>query len=380
MNMEFAVETSPHIKRRGNSLWSMLADVIIALLPATVMAFVAFPLDSLKTFAIAIPTMLIAEWLFVFFTNVPRGDDGKILPFGGWVKHAWGKGTVNNILAPIVSGMIFSLTLPSTASWYHVLIGALFGIVVGKLLFGGTGSNIFNPALVGMIFAKLCFGSQWDLATPSWMLSDVVAGGTPLGVINGGNFANIGQYSLLDMFMGWIPGTLGETSKLAILVGLAYLLVRQAADWRVVVSYLGSFLFLTAVAGIYITIQYDGAFTWTQFMGYEVLSGGLLFGATFMITDPVTSPVTSPSRFLYGAFGGALVVLIRLLGGLPEGVGFSILLANLIVPALDYHKWISKKWRLWHFIALATVILVPLFIIMLALAYGGVLELPANSL
>ena len=371
--MEFALETSPHIKRR-DSLWSMLADVIIALLPATIMAFVGFPLESLMVFAVSLVTMIASEWLFVFFTNVPRGDDGKIKPFPEWVKYAWGKGSVNNILAPIVSGMIFALTMPPVATWYHVFIGALVGIVIGKLLFGGTGNNIFNPALVGMIFAKLCFGSQWNLAMNSWMVEDVVAGGTPLTLIGGGAFSNIGQYSLLDMFMGWIPGTLGETSKIAILVGLAYLLIRRVADWRVVVGYLGTFVLLMGAAGIYVTLHYEGAFTWLEFMGYELLSGGLLFGATFMITDPVTGPITSPSRWIYACFGGAMVVIIRLLGALPEGVGFSILLANAIAPALDYHKWLSRSWRPWHFVCLALVILLALLIVMLALAFGGILQ------
>ena len=371
--MEFALETSPHIKRR-DSLWSMLSDVIIALLPATVMAFVAFPLDSLKTFLIAIPAMVVCEWLFVFFTNVPRGKDGKILPFPEWVKYAWGKGSVNNILAPVVSGMIFSLTLPASASWYHVLVGAIVGIVIGKLVFGGTGNNIFNPALVGMLFSKLCFGAQWNLNQNSWMVEDVVAGGTPLGNISGGNFGALGDYGLLDLFMGWVPGTLGEVSKLAIIVGLAYLLIRRAADWRVVVGYLGTFVLLMGSAGIYITLQYEGAFSWLEFMGYELFSGGLLFGATFMITDPVTGPITSPSRWIYACFGGAMVVIIRLLGALPEGVGFSILLANAIAPALDYHKWLSKGWKLWHFIALTLIILLSLLVVMLALAYGDILQ------
>ena len=137
------------------------------------MAFVAFPVDSLKTFLISVPVMVVCEWLFVFFTNVPHGKDGKILPFPEWVKYAWGKGSVNNILAPIVSGMIFALTLPPSASWYHVLVGAIVGIVIGKLVFGGTGNNIFNPALVGMLFSKLCFGAQWNLNQNSWMVEDV---------------------------------------------------------------------------------------------------------------------------------------------------------------------------------------------------------------
>ena len=364
--MEIIKETSPHIKRKDNLLWMML-DVIIALLPTIVLSFIAYGVHYLKNYLISVGVMCFAEFVFVLIKNhIPY--DGKKHSLKERLLKGLKEYRVTDFLVPAVSALIYSLIMPAGASWYAVLIGAIFGIVVGKLIFGGTGNNIFNPAAVGMVAAKLCFGSTYVNLNPSF--ADVSVSATPLGNINGLAFSNINDYSLLDLFLGRIGGTSGEAFKIAILAGFVYLLIRRDIDWRITLSYIGSFAFMMLFAGIIVHSKLPevGVF---HFLAYQLLSGGLLFGAVFMITDPVTSPINAPARWIYGALAGVLTVIIRLFGALPEGVGFSILIANACASALEYHAWSSSRWKRWHVIALSSIIVLPTIIMVLALLFGG---------
>ena len=173
------------------------------------------------------------------------------------------------------------------------------------------------------------------------------------------------------MFLGRIPGTLGEVYKITILVGLVYLLVRRSADFRIVVSYLGTFtiLSLTAGLGLMLLNKDINPFIFTL---YSLLSGGVLFGATFMLTDPVTSPINSPSRIIYGMIAAVVTVLIRLFAALPEGVGFSILIANMIAPVLDHPDWSSSRYTWKKILAMMLIVVISSLTVFLVIRYGGV--------
>ena len=370
--MNIIKENSPHIRRKA-TVSRMMIDVLIALAPTLIFSFVVYPLNTLWTYLISMSVMILAEFVYVGLKNMMPKDDLKH-SFKERFAYAYkGKYTINNVLTPAISAIIFTLIMPAGAPLYAVAIGALVGIVIGKLVFGGLGSNIFNPAAVGMVFAKLCFGSQYASYVPTWYYAvpDAAAGATPLGLINGGALANITQYQLLDLFFGRIPGTLGEVYKITIIIGLIYLLIRKSADYRIVASYLGSFTILSFVAGLSVfALNKDvNPFIFTL---YSLLSGGVLFGATFMLTDPVTSPINSPSRVMYGLIAAIATVFIRLFAALPEGVGFSILIANMVAVVLDHYEWSSPRYTWKKYLAMGLLVVIPALIVFLVIRFGGV--------
>jgi Na+-transporting NADH:ubiquinone oxidoreductase subunit B len=237
----------------------------------------------------------------------------------------------------LVTGLIFPLILPPTVPLWMVAVGIVFGVVVGKELFGGTGRNLFNPALVGRCFLSLSYAASMSAG---WIIpgegfpgrafqyvgaSDVqaITSATPLALARQGELAG-----LSDLFLGRIAGSAGETSALVILLGGLFLLISRVANWRTVVSILSSFIILAAVLH-YILPERFGPAVWNLF------AGGLFFGAFYMATDPVTSPVTNGGKWAYGIIIGAATVLIRNLTGYVEGVTFAILLGNICAPVLD---------------------------------------------
>lgn len=347
--MQFVKETAPHIKRKDNLMW-MLLNVIIGLAPVCIWAWVAYPLSALRIFPLALATCVLCEFLFILI-----------------VKKSVKEFKIENILSSIITGMIYSLCLPtelgfaSGTGYFVVVAGAAIGIILGKLVFGGLGNNIFNPAALGMIVVRLFWGGISGNATGTAGIIDstITSGATALGV------SDITTVPLFDLLLGRIPGSLGETFHLAILVGLVYLLVTKTIDWKVLVSYLGTFCVLVLTAGVVLQIK-GGAF-FGQYALYQLLSGGVLFGAVYMITDPVTGPVGDPARVLFGAFAGVVTVAIRLLAG-TEGVGFSILFANMIAPVLNYPQWSSSRWKKWHFITAGVLAGVALLIVIVPLA------------
>ncbi|TET45252.1 RnfABCDGE type electron transport complex subunit D, partial [Candidatus Aerophobetes bacterium] len=208
--------------------------------------------------------------------------------------------------------------------WWAAVLGSVFAMAIGKQIFGGLGHNIFNPALIGRAFLMTTFPvlmTTW--ANPITL--DTISGASPLGMLK---FEHQ-TVSLYHLFTGNVSGSLGEASALAIIIGGIYLLGRRYADWRIPLSYLAT------VAGL------SGIF-WLINPGYgspsfHLLAGGLMLGAIFMATDPVTTPITRQGRWLFGVGAGVLVVVIRLWGGYPEGVMFSILLMNALTPLVNRH-------------------------------------------
>ena len=368
--MAIIKESAPHLRRKA-SVTRMMVDVLIALAPTLIFAFVAYPLITLAFYLTSVFIMVGAEFVYVGLRGI-MPYDGKKHSFKERFAYAYkGKFNQNNVLTAAISAIIFTLIMPAGAPIYAVVIGALAGIIFGKLVFGGLGSNIFNPAAVGMLFAKLCFGSQYQTTLPWFSNNTVVAGATPLSNINGGYFSNLSQFSLFDMIIGNIPGTLGEVCKITIVVGLIYLLIRQSIDYRIVVSFFGTFLVLTTVAGLSV-YWLTNNFNVVRFVDYCLLSGGVLFGGTFMLTDPVTSPINSPSRWMYGIIAAIFTVFIRLFAALPEGMGFSILIANMIAVVLDHYEWSSSRYTWKKLLAMGLLVVVPAVVIILVIMFGGV--------
>lgn len=372
--MTIVKENAPHLRRKS-SVARMMIDVLIALAPTLIFAFIVFPVQTAYTLSISLFIMIGLELAYIGLRNM-MSKDGLKHTFKERFEHAYkGKVSISNILTPAISAVIFTLIMPPTATIYAVIIGSLVGIIFGKLVFGGLGSNIFNPAVVGMVFAKLCFGSQYasysSLNTWFYKIPDAASGATPLGLTNAGYYANISQYPLTNLLFGQIPGTLGEVYKLTIIAGLIYLLIRRSIDWRIPVSYLGTFSVLMLIAGasVYALNPSVNPFI---FMVYNLLSGGVLFGAVFMLTDPVTSPINSPSRMMYGIIAAIITVFIRLFAALPEGVAFSILIVNMIAPFLDHYEWSSAKYTWKKILAIGLLIVIPALFTFIIIRFGGV--------
>lgn len=369
--MTIVKESAPHLRRKA-SVTRMMVDVLIALFPTLVFSFVVYPIQTLVTYLTSLLVMIGSEFVYIGLRGIMPKDDQKH-SFKERFEYAYkGKFTRNNIITPAISATIYTLIMPAGAPVYAVIVGALVGIVLGKLVFGGLGSNIFNPAAVGMLFAKFCFGGQYEKFPSTWYYPniDAVTGATPLGYLNDGYFSSINNYSLGDLFFGKIPGTLGEVYKITIILGLIYLLIRRSADYRIVVSYLGTFTILMFIAGLSVMGLKDG-FNPFLFVLYQLLSGGVLFGATFMLTDPVTSPINPPSRWMYGMIAAICTVFIRLFAALPEGMGYSIIIANMVACVLDHYEWSSSRYTKKKLIGMALLLVVPALITFSAIYFGG---------
>lgn len=379
--MDIVLNKSPHIRKKA-SVSRMMLDVLIALLPVVVFSFVMNGINALKVILISVVIMLLSEFIFVGLKNMPPKNvndkcnkneypklkdriNFKVKVFKKNTKIAYSHFTINNILAPMVSAIIFAMIMPASASWYVVAVSSLFGIVVGKLVFGGLGSNIFNPAAAGRIFAGICFGSTFTYSGNSYY--DIIAGGTPLGQFQD-SLINISNYSLFDLFIGTVPGALGETSALCILIGAAYLFIRRSADIRPFISMLATFFALMLCAGLFMD-----ASSCLEYATYHLLSGGLLFGAVFMVTDPVTTPNSKIGRINYGIIVAILVVILRLSGTYPEGVAFAILLGNILTPLLDSPKLCSNSYKWYYIVSWVSVISISILIMYFALPSMGVI-------
>ncbi len=347
--MKLVPQSAPYI-RKPVSVSRMMLDVIIALLPVTVFAMVMNGWGGIYVLLISLAAMVCAELVANAFIKWPKGMKFKeLFSKEGFAKLREGY-TINNILAPVISALIFALIMPANCAPYVVLVGALFGMIIGKMVFGGLGKNVFNPAAVGRIFVAICFGSKLNEAYPKQyafyqrFAYDITAGATPLGFTKG-SLSNIGNYDLLDLFIGSIPGSMGEVSALCILLGAIYLFARRSADLRAALSYILSFAAIMLVACISFSVKFSGNIF--EMWMYQILSGGMLFAGVFMITDPVTSPITKFGRVVYGATAGVITVFIRVMGAYPEGAAFSILIVNMLAPCIDYFMRGKKNTYTW---------------------------------
>lgn len=287
------LSVSPHT-HCGRTTSSIMLDVIIALLPATIAGVIIFGLEALLVVAVCVAASVGFEYLFNLIAKKEQ--------------------TIGDYSA-IVTGLLLGLNLPATTPIWQCVIGALFAIVVVKCLFGGLGYNVVNPAITARVLMLVSFAS---VAAPAFPV-DVKAGATPLV-----DLANGKSVDLVDLLLGNHGGAIGETCAVALLLGFIYLLVREVISWEIPVSFIGSvFVFSLLMEG-----DAEKALALT-------LSGGLLLGAIFMATDYVTSPTTPAGKLVFGLGCGLLTFLIRYFGSYPEGVSFAILIMNLLVPYID---------------------------------------------
>lgn len=302
------VAPSPHLaSTRGacTTRWMML-DVLIALVPLIVAALVVFRLYAVKQLAICVMTCVVAEALFTRW----RGRHANL-----------------NDLSAVVTGVILALSLPWSAPWYVGLIAGTVAIGLGKIVFGGLGQNLFNPAMVGRAFVLVCFpvalGATAYQSDTSAL--DAVTAATPLTrAVQDGESA-----SLWSLFLGNVNGSLGETSALACLAGGIFLCLRRTASWEIAAGTILS----TAVVALIAQLLGDGVLS----MLHHILAGALLFGAFFIATDPVSSPLTPIGKWIFGVGIGLFVMLMRLFSGYPEGVMFAVLLMNATTPLIN--RW-----------------------------------------
>ncbi|MEE8591604.1 MAG: RnfABCDGE type electron transport complex subunit D [Spirochaetia bacterium] len=232
----------------------------------------------------------------------------------------------------LVTGLIFPLVLPPTTPLWVVAVGIAFGVFFGKEVFGGTGRNIFNPALVGRIFITIAFP---EIMSATWRapFSDAITAATPLAVYR----STQGAAPYLDLLLGQIAGSTGEVFRIGIIAGALLLMMTRVSSWRITLSYLAS-VALFAFVGHSLGPQ-----TFAPPL-FQLLSGGLLFGAVFMATDPVTSPATKSGKFIFGSLCGIITVLIRTFSGFTEGVMFSIVFMNAFSPLID-NTIVNLKYR-----------------------------------
>ena len=312
-NLKLIASSSPHI-RSNEDTRSIMLDVIIALLPALAWSVYAFGWKALLLTAVSVVSCVFWEWAY---------------------RKLMKKSSMIGDLSAVVTGILLSFVCPVDLPWWAVIIGAFFSIVVVKQLYGGIGCNFLNPALAGRAALVACYTSQmtsWiDPASgkaPLFGGADVVTAATPLAMMKGGEFAEVtAQYSLSDMFIGNIGGSLGEISAMMLLIGGLYLIFRKVISWQIPVAYIGTVAVLT-----FLFPQGNDAMSW---MLYNVLGGGLFLGAFFMATDYVTSPVTKKGQLIFGIGCGLITVFIRYFGSYPEGVCYSILVMNCCTWIID---------------------------------------------
>ena len=326
MDNSIVISTPPHVKSARTTKGIML-DVIIALLPAAIAGIVFFGWRAAVIIAAAVLTAVIAEFVYYFIYN--GGFKAKCANAGGvcvsWLKQF--------DFTSVVTGLILALILPSTAEWYEVVIGALFAIIIVKMLFGGTGKNLVNPAAAGRVMMFLSFSITTYVATnfePISLDSNLFTGATHLsGYLLGGTAS--AKMEWIDLFMGvGLAGCIGETCKLALVIGYLYLVIRKVIKWWQPILY----VVLSAFLSVCLAATAEGAsFDISLFVDYA-LSGGLMFGAIFMATDYVTSPKGVYGQLVYYILLAVLTSLLRFYTKL-EVVSFVIMIMNLIVPLID---------------------------------------------
>ncbi|MBI6871634.1 RnfABCDGE type electron transport complex subunit D [Clostridium aciditolerans] len=299
----FALSSSPHI-RDNDSTKSIMRDVIIALIPATIAGVYFFKTQALLVILTTVISCVATEYAWQKITKRPI--------------------TIGNY-SSVVTGLLLAFNVPPTLPLWMAVVGSIFTILIVKEFFGGIGQNIVNPALAGRAFLLACY----PVAMTTWKMDEITSA-TPLAILKShqGNLP-----SLYNVFIGHVGGCIGETSALALLIGAAYLFYKRIITWHIPVSYIATVLILTTIIGR------NGSMTGNGI--YEIFAGGLMLGAFFMATDYTTSPMTANGQIVFGIGCGFLATVIRIFGGYPEGVSYSILIMNLFVPLID--KYVTPR-------------------------------------
>lgn len=316
MQSKLIVSSSPFLRNKSVSTRGIMLDVVIALLPTALAAVWFFGAPALMLILVAVASAVLSEWVYERLTHQ--------------------KSTIADLSA-VVTGLLLAFNIPANAPWWIAAIGSALAIILVKQMFGGLGQNFMNPALAARTILMLSWtalmaataipagGQLFGLAK---IEADAVASATPL--VNSG-------YSLWQLFVGEVPGMLGETCKLTLILGGVYLIVRRVIDWRVPVSFIGTALILFWIQTG--TFYAPGT---TESALYQLLSGGLILGAFFMATDYVTCPVTKTGRVIMGIGCALILFIIRVFNnGYPEGCSFGILFMNVLTPLID--KWTAPR-------------------------------------
>lgn len=299
MDKKFIVSSSPHI-RASYTTKGIMADVLIALVPAMIAGIWFFGMRALMITLISAISCVAFEWLWQKLTNQPI--------------------TIEDLSA-VVTGVLIAFNLPVSAPIYIPIVGSFVAIILAKQFFGGIGQNFINPALAARAVLLASFPqAMTDFAVPG---VDGVSSATPLALLKAGEAVP----SLIDVFVGNIGGTIGEISAIALIIGFGYLVYRKVITIRIPAIYIGVVFILTYILGRGQLFNANPL--------YEIMSGGLLLGAFFMATDYSTSPSTPKGQIIFAIGCGILTTVIRLYGGYPEGVSYSILIMNLAVPLID---------------------------------------------
>jgi Na+-transporting NADH:ubiquinone oxidoreductase subunit B len=333
-------ESGPHI-RDSLDLKRMMIIVVIALIPATLFGIINIGFQE------SLAAGLARGWIANFAVGLKLFIPVMLVAYatGGFWEILFAIIRKNEVDEGfLVTGLLIPLILPPTIPLWQVVVATSFGIVIGKMIFGGTGMNIFNPALVTRAFIFFAYPQQIS-GDQVWIsAADGISGATPLAIPAAAVsenavrlLENVQQfdYSWWNMFVGWIPGSIGETSALMILIGAVFLIYTKIGSWRII---LGSFIGLVVTA--FITNYFSGYSTNTMLTlppHYHLVMGGFLFGTVFMATDPVSAAYTDRGRWIYGFMIGALTVIIRSVNpAYPEGTMLAILLMNAFSPLIDY--------------------------------------------
>uniref|UniRef100_UPI0032178BAD RnfABCDGE type electron transport complex subunit D n=1 Tax=uncultured Draconibacterium sp. TaxID=1573823 RepID=UPI0032178BAD len=316
MSNLLTVSPSPHV-HSSDSTQKIMYRVVYAMIPAMAWGIFVFGIDALRVGLISIVSCLAVEYLIQkYLMKVkPTVTDGSAL----------------------ITGILLAFNVPSNLPWWIIVIGAIAAMGIGKLSFGGLGSNIFNPALVGRVFLLISFPVQMT----SWPVNklaevDGITTATPLGLIKEGmtNGIPISQISglpnMTDMVLGINSGSLGEISALLLLLGGIYMLWKKVITWQIPVSII---LTVAVVSGIFWLIDPEMYINPV----YHILTGGLMLGAVFMATDMVTSPMSPKGQIIYGIGIGLITISIRMFGAYPEGISFAILIMNAATPLLNMY-------------------------------------------
>ncbi|OUQ20611.1 Na+-transporting NADH:ubiquinone oxidoreductase subunit D [Lachnoclostridium sp. An14] len=298
MNNMLHVSSSPHVRDKVTTK-NLMFDVVIALIPATVWGVYQFGLYALAVVVATIAACVLSEYVW------EKGMGKPITIADG---------------SAVVTGIILALNMPPEIPIWMPMLGGVFAIIVVKQLFGGLGQNFMNPALAARCFLLISFAGNMNNFSSAKLGFDSVSGATPLAAMRAGS-----QVDLAAMVVGKIPGTIGEVSVIALLIGAIYMIVRKVISPRIPLIYIG-----TVAVFVFIFGGFDVTYTVNQ-----ICAGGLIFGAFFMATDYVTSPITKKGQVVFGILLGLLTGIFRLWGGSPEGVSYAIILSNLCMPMIE---------------------------------------------
>ncbi|MFW6338394.1 MAG: RnfABCDGE type electron transport complex subunit D [Alkalispirochaetaceae bacterium] len=319
MSHGFVVSMPPH-ERSGESISTIMWGVAGALLPALIAGVYFFGIRALVVTLFSVIACIAVEYLvqrYILRMEETTALDGSAA----------------------VTGMLLAFNVPSSIPLWQILVGAIVSIGIAKMAFGGIGNNPFNPALIGRAFMLTSFPvsmTTWPVPGETrfpWN-TDAVTGATPLGLLKESGFAGSEFPGYLNMFLGNQGGCIGEISALAVLIGGLYMLYRGWISWQVPILYLGSLALITGLFWAIDPAEYADPL-------FHILAGGAMIGAWFMATDMTTSPMSIRGKVIFAVGGGLLAGLIRLIGGFPEGVSYSILLMNAAVPMID--KYVKPR-------------------------------------